>query len=240
MWSGTQGKTLGLVDEFGSLDDALRYAADKAHITGSYRLTEFPKSKNLSEALAEFLGKTVPEGLHIHSEGLATQIGRQIDGQLNTLNAFDDPQGVYARMPTEPHRPINAMAHTLQRDCPATAIPAGDKTALPTCGLEVLVTQTLGGNVTVRTDRGLFQITRENASAIPGLELKPDAGTSHAEFSEAAVWDALKTCFDPEIPVNIVDLGLIYDLSIEPTSSGGHQVEVKMTLTAPGCGMGRS
>jgi metal-sulfur cluster biosynthetic enzyme len=61
---------------------------------------------------------------------------------------------------------------------------------------------------------------------------------SAGEFGEAAVWAALKTCFDPEIPVNIVDLGLVYDLSIEKTPAGGHVVEVKMTLTAPGCGMG--
>ena len=65
-------------------------------------------------------------------------------------------------------------------------------------------------------------------------EPQPDAG----EFSEKAVWDAMRTCFDPEIPVNIVDLGLIYDLSIEKTPSGGNAVDVKMTLTAPGCGMG--
>jgi metal-sulfur cluster biosynthetic enzyme len=58
------------------------------------------------------------------------------------------------------------------------------------------------------------------------------------EFSEQAVWNALKTCFDPEIPVNIVDLGLVYDLAVERTSAGEHTVEVKMTLTAPGCGMG--
>ena len=66
----------------------------------------------------------------------------------------------------------------------------------------------------------------------------PEAAPVAGEFSEEAVWSALRTCFDPEIPVNIVDLGLIYDLAIEPDGAGRHGVEVKMTLTAPGCGMG--
>ncbi len=132
-----------------------------------------------------------------------------------------------------------SSTHTLTRDCAATAIPAGEVTTLPS-GTEVFIVQTLGGNVTVRTDRGLFRIDRAEADAVGGFtptaagEAAPAAG----EFSEQAVWDALKTCFDPEIPVNIVDLGLVYDLSIEPTAQGGHAVDVKMTLTAPGCGMG--
>jgi len=128
---------------------------------------------------------------------------------------------------------------TLTRDTPATRIPAGEAVTLPS-GTSVYVTQTLGGNVTVRTGEGLFRIAREQAGAVRGLDLKaePAAAAQPAEFSEAAVWEALKTCFDPEIPVNIVDLGLIYDLAIEPAAGGGHAVEVKMTLTAPGCGMG--
>ncbi|HTQ31079.1 MAG TPA: iron-sulfur cluster assembly protein [Opitutaceae bacterium] len=127
--------------------------------------------------------------------------------------------------------------HTLSRDTPATAIPAGDPVTLP-AGTEVMVTQTLGGSVTVRADRGLFRIAREQADAIAGFSLPPEAAGAAGEFSEQAVWDALKTCFDPEIPVNIVDLGLVYDLAIEKTPGGGRSVEVKMTLTAPGCGMG--
>ncbi len=127
---------------------------------------------------------------------------------------------------------------TLTRDCPATAIPAGDVVTLA-AGTDVFIAQTLGGNVTVRTDRGLFRIAREHADAIGGYT-PAAAGTpaTVAEFSEQAVWDAMRTCFDPEIPVNIVDLGLVYDLAIERTPAGAHLVEVKMTLTAPGCGMG--
>lgn len=130
------------------------------------------------------------------------------------------------------------MTNTLLQDTPATVIPAGDSLTLP-AGTGVHIVQTLGGNVTVRTDRGLFRIAKENAGAIsnytPAEQAEPAVAGS---FSEQALWDALKTCFDPEIPVNIVDLGLVYDLSIENTPTGGHTVDVKMTLTAPGCGMG--
>ena len=73
---------------------------------------------------------------------------------------------------------------------------------------------------------------------IEGIALSDEGAAPAGAFNEKAVWDAMKTCFDPEIPVNIVDLGLVYDLSIEETASGAHAVDVKMTLTAPGCGMG--
>ncbi len=129
--------------------------------------------------------------------------------------------------------------HTLSRDVPATVIPAGESVTL-TAGTEVFITQTLGGNVTVRTDRGLFRIANSDADAIAGYVPVAEATAKVApgEFSENAVWEMLKTCFDPEIPVNIVDLGLVYDLASEKTESGGYRVDVKMTLTAPGCGMG--
>ena len=130
------------------------------------------------------------------------------------------------------------MKSRLLHDCPATLIPAGDRVTLAK-GTEVFVTQTLGGHVTVRTDRGLFRIAAADAGAIEGHVAAAAAGPAAAgAFSEQGVWDALKTCFDPEIPVNIVDLGLVYDLAVEPAEGGRHHVEVKMTLTAPGCGMG--
>ena len=129
-------------------------------------------------------------------------------------------------------------SHTLSRDTSATLIPAGDTVTLPS-GTEVFIAQSLGGNVTVRTDRGLFRIDEKDASAIAGYTPQaPEAPVAAPDgFSEKAVWEVLKTCFDPEIPVNIVDLGLVYDLNVEDTPAG-HRVEVKMTLTAPGCGMG--
>lgn len=132
----------------------------------------------------------------------------------------------------------------LLEDTPATVIPAGTPATLG-AGEGVYIVQTLGGNVTVRTDHGLFRIAREHAEAIAGLDLeKLDADAAAAGpaaggvFSEEAAWEALKGCFDPEIPVNIVDLGLIYDLDVEDAPEGGKRVQVKMTLTAPGCGMG--
>src|SRR6185312_12939360 len=97
--------------------------------------------------------------------------------------------------------------YTLSKDCPATAIPAGDLVSLK-MGASVFVTQTLGGNITVRTDQGLFRIARENVDAIAGFSLKEEeqAQAGQGEFSEQLVWNTLRTCFDPEIPVNIVDL----------------------------------
>jgi len=135
-------------------------------------------------------------------------------------------------------------SHKLIRDCPATAIPAGDAITLA-AGTEVFITQTLGGNVTIRAEGGLFRIAQENSGAIggyaasaPGPGGPPEVAGPDRAFDEQAVWAALRTCFDPEIPVNIVDLGLVYDLAIEETPGGAHAIDVKMTLTAQGCGMG--
>jgi probable FeS assembly SUF system protein SufT len=130
----------------------------------------------------------------------------------------------------------------LLEDVPATVIPAGTPATLA-AGEAVHIVQTLGGNVTVRTDHGLFRIARADAGAIAGLDLdkldrEAGAAVVAGGFSEQLVWDALKGCFDPEIPVNIVDLGLVYDLDIGDSPAGGRRVDVKMTLTAPGCGMG--
>ncbi len=133
---------------------------------------------------------------------------------------------------------MNDTTSTLTAPVRATAIPAGDVTELP-AGTDVYIVQTLGGNVTVRTDRGLFRIDRAAAAAISGYISGEEASAGAGEpFSEEAVWQALRTCFDPEIPVNIVDLGLVYDLAVETLPEGQHRVDVKMTLTAPGCGMG--
>ena len=130
------------------------------------------------------------------------------------------------------------METVLTQDTPATAIPAGDAHVLPG-GSGVFITQSLGGNVTVRTERGLFRIAAEHAGALVGYAPVAEAAAGGAgDFGEAAVWSALKTCFDPEIPVNIVDLGLVYDLAIERNGDGTHVVEAKITLTAQGCGMG--
>ena len=127
----------------------------------------------------------------------------------------------------------------LSRDCEAIQIPQGTTVTLP-AGTRVAVTQSLGGSYTVATEAGyLFRITDANADAI-GYESAPTPASDATanELNEAVVWDQLKTCYDPEIPVNIVDLGLIYDCTIERQENGKASVSVKMTLTAPGCGMG--
>ncbi|MDQ8179955.1 iron-sulfur cluster assembly protein [Pelagicoccus sp. SDUM812005] len=131
------------------------------------------------------------------------------------------------------------METVLTRDCSATAIPAGNAVTLEK-GTGVFITQTLGGNVTVRTDAGLFRIASLDVDALEEVDLGEDAAAAgdNGESLEDQVWGALRQCFDPEIPINIVDLGLIYDLRIEKAEAGQSEVFVKMTLTAQGCGMG--
>ena len=125
----------------------------------------------------------------------------------------------------------------LKRDCSAIQIPAGTSTTLP-AGTSVSITQTLGGSYTVQAQGGLFRIAPQDADALGFDVPKPVETPTAGKVDEKLVWDTLRTCFDPEIPVNIVDLGLVYDMKLTPQSGGGANVDVKMTLTAPGCGMG--
>ena len=126
----------------------------------------------------------------------------------------------------------------LSRDTDAVQIPAGTVVVLPK-GTPVDITQTLGGTYTVHGPHGLFRISGKDADAL-GLKQEdaPAPATFEGPVDEKSVWESLKSCYDPEIPVNIVDLGLVYDMAVEPGPSGGSKVSVKMTLTAPGCGMG--
>lgn len=127
---------------------------------------------------------------------------------------------------------------TLVRDCDAIQIPSGNPIILP-IGTKVIITQSLGGTYTVATQAGLARIDEKDADAL-GIDpsaLKTEKQAVEGSLEEA-VWNQLKTVFDPEIPVNVVDLGLIYDCSIEKDDAGQTTVRVKMTLTAPGCGMG--
>lgn len=125
----------------------------------------------------------------------------------------------------------------LKRDCEAILIPAGDKVTL-LAGEPVVVTQALGGSYTVLIHGNMARIDAVNGDALGKEALVAKASELSAPLSEEAVYEVLRTCYDPEIPVNIVDLGLIYDLKIVPLPAGGNRVEIKMTLTAPGCGMG--
>lgn len=137
---------------------------------------------------------------------------------------------------------------TLYREVELTVIPSGDKMTVPK-GTTGFVTQTLGGSITLQLPGHgiLARLSEQDIDALSpeGTAAKQETGTRAAadltaKVDEKAVWDVLKTCYDPEIPLNIVDLGLIYDMKIAPLPEGGHEVLVKMTLTAQGCGMGAS
>ncbi len=128
---------------------------------------------------------------------------------------------------------------TLSRDCDAVHVPHGTAVTLP-AGQTGYITQALGSSFTVVVDYNLFRIAGADADALgktspPPIELPDGAGD---EDVEKLVWAQLRTCFDPEIPVNIVDLGLVYVVQVEAVQDRGRKVAVRMTLTAPGCGMG--
>jgi probable FeS assembly SUF system protein SufT len=128
----------------------------------------------------------------------------------------------------------------LQREVHAVQIPEGTPLTLPQ-GHIVTLFQSLGGNFTVTTERGnMVRIAGDDADAL-GKE-PPSLGNlesgNDAETIEKNAWEVMRTVFDPEIPVNIVDLGLVYHCGVTPDGEGGHAVHVIMTLTAPGCGMG--
>ena len=138
---------------------------------------------------------------------------------------------------------------TLTRDCEAQLIPSGTPVTLKK-GEQVMITQSLGGSYTVLIKGNMVRIDGKDADAI-GRSLDPardgqpflqnaDPASHKGPVDREQVWAQMRSCYDPEIPVNIVDLGLVYDCEIKPLSEGGSRVDVKMTLTAPGCGMGET
>jgi probable FeS assembly SUF system protein SufT len=127
------------------------------------------------------------------------------------------------------------------RDCNVVQIPSGNTVLIP-AGTAAVITQGLGDSFTIEipTIGGLYRVAGGDADAI-GKERPVPAGQAAqtGPVSEERIWSALRQVYDPEIPVNIVELGLVYDLRIEPLPAGGSRVHVQMTLTAPGCGMGQ-
>lgn len=126
-----------------------------------------------------------------------------------------------------------------ERDCAAVLVPQGEKVTLP-AGSVGYITQALGGSFTVFVEGNLFRIAGDDADALgkdppAALELENEADD---DAVEVLVWKQLRTCFDPEIPINVVELGLVYDCDIERLEDGSRKVNIKMTLTAPACGMG--
>jgi probable FeS assembly SUF system protein SufT len=128
----------------------------------------------------------------------------------------------------------------LTRDVEAAIIPVGSKVTLQK-GEQAHITQSLGGSYTVIVNGNMFRIDGKDADALGFEASAKPVSTGKVvtqEDLEKEVWNQLKTCYDPEIPVNIVDLGLIYDCHLNPLAESSYRVDVKMTLTAPGCGMG--
>src|SRR5438270_11296277 len=129
---------------------------------------------------------------------------------------------------------------TLTRDVNATAIPAGARVTLQK-GEQAHITQSLGGSHTIIVNGNMFRIDGKDADSL-GMEVETKAGGPTGPVTQEALekelWNRLRNCYDPEIPVNIVDLGLVYDCHLSPLAPESYKVDVKMTLTAPGCGMG--
>lgn len=133
----------------------------------------------------------------------------------------------------------NSEPVRFERDCDAVLVPAGDQVTLP-AGTVGYITQSLGGSWTVFVEGNLMRIAGKDADAIgkePPAPIELPEGASDEDV-ERLVWQQLRTCFDPEIPVNIVELGLVYAAEVLPRDDGQREVRVRMTLTAPGCGMG--
>lgn len=140
--------------------------------------------------------------------------------------------------------PPRTEVHMLSRDCAALSIPWGKAETLA-AGSLASVTQRLGGAITVRCGGNLYRIAEVDADAL-GLQSRDSApaaaraenGNYSTEAIEAAAWAQLATCYDPEIPIDIVDLGLVYGCTASPLENGHYRMAVRMTLTAAGCGMG--
>jgi probable FeS assembly SUF system protein SufT len=128
---------------------------------------------------------------------------------------------------------------TFARDCSAVVIPAGQTVTIP-AGSTGLLTQALGGSFTVYVDGNLLRISGQDADAIGKRAVEEPAVPANANEAqiEALIWQQLRTCYDPEIPINIVDLGLIYQCELESEAPQRWSARIVMTLTAPGCGMG--
>lgn len=128
---------------------------------------------------------------------------------------------------------------TATRDVVASEIPAGTRFTISS-GTPLVITQSLGGSFTVMMPMGYLALIDGNDADAIGEEAPPapEEAAQTEKPVEELCWDQLRTCYDPEIPVNIVDLGLVYSCQLTPLPDGQNRVEVKFTLTAPGCGMG--
>jgi len=131
---------------------------------------------------------------------------------------------------------INSDFITTTRECDGFLIPSGDQIKIKK-GTKVKITQSLGGDYTLYVNGNLIKISGQDADVINKKKVNLQTEKIE-EYDEKILWDVLKTCYDPEIPVNIVDLGLVYDLVTKQLKNNKYYINIKMTLTAPGCGMG--
>jgi len=136
-------------------------------------------------------------------------------------------------------RSHNNEAFVLSRNTPAVMVPSGESIEL-VAGLSGFITQALGGSFTLYVEGNLYRLSGENADAIGKQVLRapqlPPGATE--QDIETLAWQQMRTCYDPEIPIDIVELGLVYECAVAANPDGSRNVAVKMTLTAPGCGMG--
>src|SRR5256712_13302605 len=133
-----------------------------------------------------------------------------------------------------------SISVTLSRACEVIEIPSGIRGTLP-AGAIVRIMQSLGSGYTVATDRGyMYRVDAEDTDALglSNASMAKEPAVREGPFSEQMVWDQLKTVYDPEIPVNIVDLGLVYSCEITSLEEGAKKIDINMSMTAPGCGMG--
>jgi probable FeS assembly SUF system protein SufT len=130
-------------------------------------------------------------------------------------------------------------AFVISRDVKAVIVPAGEEVTLKS-GQSGFITQALGGSFTLYVDGNLFRLSGENADAIGKQVVRPPELPPNATEDDVRklAWAQMRSCYDPEIPINVVDLGLIYDCDVTPNADGTRSVRIRMTLTAPGCGMG--
>jgi len=187
-----------------------------------------------------FFGPMAEGDIAVDCDGLTILLdpssARRVDGV--SIDYVQGPNGSGFKF-ENPNKPQGKKQIELKRNCEATVIPGGQKVELSQ-GDRVIVTQALGGSFTVTTEVGqLVRIAAPDADAL-GLEVTEasDVPVESGPFSLEKVIEKLKTVFDPEIPVNVVDLGLVYACEAQPLPEGGHKVEIKMSMTAPGCGMG--
>lgn len=198
-------------------------------------MPRLPIDNNISANQREARGAGAEVGI-----GWSFRNGRHSIAPATGGNAYNvSPCAAFVRL----HRVVmysrSSEPVRFERDCAAVLVPQGEVVSLP-AGSIGYITQALGGSYTVFVEGNLFRIAGQDADAIgkeppQALALAEDAGD---EAVEQLVWKQLRTCFDPEIPINVVDLGLVYEAVVKPSDDGQRLVEVRMTLTAPGCGMG--